>query len=37
MASFEAEIGLKRMRTTENENFRSVSFLPDAKKKIPNK
>ena len=26
MASFEAKIGLKRVRTRENENYRSVSF-----------
>ena len=37
MASFEAEIGWKRQRKGENKNCRSVSFLPDAKQKIPKK
>ena len=30
MASYEAKIGLKRMRMRKNENYRSVSFLLDA-------
>ena len=29
--SFEAKIGLKRPRKTENKNYRSVSFLPGTK------
>ena len=37
MASFEAKIGWKRMRKRENKNYRYVSFLPDAKFKIPTK
>ena len=35
MASFQSKIGWKRPRKTENNNHRSVSFLPDAKQKIP--
>ena len=35
MSSFQAKIGLKMMRKGENKNYRSVSFLPDAKLKIP--
>ena len=35
MASFQAKIGLKKMRKVENKNYRSVSFLLDAKLKIP--
>ena len=35
MDSFEAKIGWKRMRKTENKNFRSVPFLPDVKQKFP--
>ena len=35
--SFQAKIGRKRMRNMENKNYRFVSFLPDAKKKIPKK
>ena len=31
MDSFQAIIGWKRMRKRENKNYRSVSFLPDAK------
>ena len=31
MASFQAKIGWKRMRKRENNNYRSVPFLPDAK------
>ena len=30
MNSFQAKIGLKRMGQSENKNYRSVSFLPDA-------
>ena len=30
MDSFQAIIGWKRMRNRENNNYRSVSFLPDA-------
>ena len=37
MASFQAKIGWKRLRKRENKNYRSVSFLPDAKQKIPKK
>ena len=41
MASFEAEIGWKRLRNRENKNYRSVPFLPTRnrklKKKIANK
>ena len=37
MASFQAKIGWKRMRNMENKNYRFVSFLPDAQKKIPKK
>ena len=33
--SFQAEIGLKKMRNGENKNYRSVPFLPDAQLKIP--
>ena len=29
--SYEAKIGRKRPRTTENKNYRSVSFLPGTK------
>ena len=35
MASFQAKTGWKRPRMRENKNYRSVSFLPDAKLKIP--
>ena len=35
MDSFQAKIGWKRMRKTENKNFRSVPFLPDVKQKFP--
>ena len=35
MASFQAKIGDKTQRKRENKNCRSVSFLPDAKQKIP--
>ena len=37
MPSFQAKIGLKRPRKRENNNYRSVPFLPDAKQKIPKK
>ena len=37
MASFQAKIGWKRLRKRENKNYRSVSFLPDSKQKIPKK
>ena len=37
MASFEAKIGWERLRKRENKNYRSVSFLLDAKQKIPKK
>ena len=30
MASFQAIIGWKRPRKSENKNYRSVPFLPDA-------
>ena len=35
MDSFDAKIGWKRMRKTENKNYRSVPFLPDPKQKFP--
>ena len=37
MASFQANIGWKRLRNRENKNYRFVSFLPDAQQKIPKK
>ena len=37
MASFQANIGWKRMRKSENKNYRSVSFLPGAKLEIQKK
>ena len=37
MVSFEAKICWKRPRKRENENYRFVSFLPNAQQKIPNK
>ena len=37
MASFQAKLGWKRMRKRENKNYHYVSFLPDAKYKIPTK
>ena len=37
MDSFEAKIGWRTMWKTENKNYRSVLFLPDAKWKIPKK
>ena len=33
--SFQAKIGWKRMRNMENKNYRFISFLQDAQKKIP--
>ena len=35
MAAFQAKIGWKMLRKRENKNYRFVSFLPDAQKKIP--
>ena len=35
MYSFQAKIGLKKMRNGENKNYRSVPFLPDPQLKIP--
>ena len=37
MASFQAKKRLKRPRKRENNNYRSVPFVPDAKQKIPKK
>ena len=37
MASFQAKVSWKSPRKGENKNFRSISFLPDAKQKIPKK
>ena len=37
MASFQARIGWKRPRKSENKNYRFVPFLPDALQKIPKK
>ena len=37
MVSFEAKIGWKRKRKSENKNYRSVQFLPDRLEKIPKK
>ena len=37
MASFQVKIGWKMIRKRENKNYRSVSFLLDAKQKIPKK
>ena len=37
MASFQAKTGWKRPRRRENKNYRSISFLLDAKLKIPKK
>ena len=37
MASFQAKICWKIPRKREYKNYRSVSFLPDAKQKIPKK
>ena len=35
MDSYQVKIGWKRMRKSENKNYRSVPFLPDAKQKFP--
>ena len=35
--SFQGKIGRKRMRNIESKNYRFISFLPDAEKKIPKK
>ena len=35
MASFQAKIGWKRTRKSENKNSLSVPFLPNGKYKIP--
>ena len=37
MATFQAKIDWKMLRKRENKNYRSVSFLPEAKQKIPKK
>ena len=37
MASCLAKIGLKMSKKRENNNYRSVPLLPDAKQKIPKK
>ena len=37
VASFQVKIGRKRLRKRENKNYPSVSFLPEAWKKIPKK
>ena len=37
MYSFQAKIGLKKMRKCENKNYRFVPFLLNAKLKIPKK
>ena len=37
MASFQVKIRGKTLRKRENKNYRSVSFLPDAKQKIQKK
>ena len=37
MYAFQAKIGFKEMRKGENKNYRFVSFLPNAKLKIPKK
>ena len=37
MASFQAKIGWKMPGKREYKKYPSVSFLPDAKKKIPKK
>ena len=34
MASFQSKIGQKRLRKSEDKNYRSVPFLPDAKHKF---
>ena len=35
MDSYQDKISWKRMRKSENKNYRSVPFLPDAKQKFP--
>ena len=35
MDSFQEEEGWKRMRKSENKNYRSVPFLTEAKQKFP--
>ena len=37
MDSFQAKIGWKRMRKSENKNYRSVPFQPGTKQKIKKK
>ena len=37
MASLQAKIGWQRQRKRKNKNYRFVSFLPNAKLKIPKK
>ena len=37
MYSFQAKIGLKKMRKRENKNYHFVPFLSNAKLKIPKK
>ena len=37
MASFQAKIGWKRQKKRKNENYPSVSFLPDPALKIRKK
>ena len=37
MDSFQTKIGWKRMRKSENKNYRSVPFLPGTKQKIKKK
>ena len=37
MASFQSKIGWKRLRKTENNSYRSVSFLSGTKQKIKKK
>ena len=37
MASFQAKVGWKRLRKRGNKNYSSVSFISDAKQKIPKK
>ena len=37
MDSFQAIIGWKMMRNSENKNYNSVSFLSDVQQKIPKK
>ena len=37
MASFQVKVSWKSPSKGENKNFRSVSFLPDVRQKIPKK